>query len=267
MRRTGSGDADITAANVKNTVQFENLSVTGTYTGGSTGSTLNVWDVRAGVDRGDGQTGKLKVNCRNAINNTYYNYDGAVASIPSTGVTTGTTYDIWDTIDDYYGLPSSTGFPAAWSVTSNYCGGIESVVDDDKVWKDITTTAASAPSTCAADAARCTMKDKISGLEWSKTIQTSRTWPQAINDCDALTHNGASDWRLPTQKELMDAYEHGIMSAESANWITTAQMQGAFFWSSSTRSANTSSAWVVNLSNGGAANTFKTNTFQVACVR
>ncbi len=168
VRRTGSGDADIVAGNIKDTVAFENLSVTGTFTGG--GAAPSAWDLRAGVTVGV-VTGKLKVNCRNSINNTYYNYNGAVASIPATGVTTGTTYDIWDTIDDYFGQPASTGFPAAWSVTNNYCGGVESVVDDDKAWKDITTTAAGAPSTCTVDGARCTMKDKISGLEWSKTIQ------------------------------------------------------------------------------------------------
>jgi hypothetical protein len=101
------------------------------------------------------------------------------------------------------------------------------------------------------------MQDKISGLEWSKTIQTSRTWPQAINDCAALTHNGASGWRLPTQKELMSAYEHGAISAASTNWITTAQMS-SYFWSSSTLSFNTSNAWVVGLSNGSTSNNDKT---------
>jgi len=249
------------------------LTGSGTYGVAGTGSTPSfspggapsAWDLRAGVTVGS-VTGKLKVNCRNAVNNSYYNYDGAVGSIPNTGTTAGTAFDIWDTIDDYYGQPASTGFPAAWTVTSNYCGGVEAVADDDKAWKDITTTTAPAPSTCTADAARCTMKDKISGLEWSK-IQTSGTWSEAINTCDALTHNGASDWRLPTQKELMDAYNHGAISAQSTNWITTAQMQANYFWSSSTRSNVTSDAWIVSLSYGSTSISAKTNTTQVACVR
>ena len=263
VRYTGAGDADLsTAANIANGVTV--FGMTGTLASG--GSYPNVWNVRAGTNRGDGQFGKLKVNCRNSINNTYYNYDGAVASIPSTGVATGTTMDIWDTIDDYYGQPASTGFPAAWTVTNNYCGGVETDVDDDKAWKDVTTTNGTTASTCAGTSANCTMKDKISGLEWSK-IQTSGTWPQAINTCDALTHNGASDWRLPTQKELMDAYNHGAISAQSTNWITTAQMQGGYFWSSSTLSNGTSNAWVVYLSNGYTDDDGRPGTGQVACVR
>jgi len=109
------------------------------------------------------------------------------------------------------------------------------------------------------------MKDKISGLEWSK-IQTSGTWSAAINTCAALTHNGASGWRLPTQKELMDAYNHGAISAQSTNWITTVQMQN-WFWSSSTQSNVTSNAWIVYLSYGTTDTTAKTNPGQVACVR
>ena len=255
--------SNIVAGNIKTGVTIAGVS--GTFAGG--GSYPNVWNVRAGTDRGDGQIGKLKVNCRNSINNTYYNYDGAVASIPATGVTTGTAMDIWDTIDDYYGQPASTGFPAAWAVTSNYCGGVETDVDDDKAWKDVTTTNGTIASTCAETSDNCTMKDKISGLEWSK-IQTDGTWPQAINTCDALTHNGASDWRLPTQKELMGAYEHGAISAQSTNWITTAQMQGNYFWSSSTQSnLFTSYAWLVYLSLGLTYGGGRTSPYQVACVR
>jgi len=183
VRRTGSGDADIVAANIKDTVAFENLSITGT-------AAPALWDLRAGASFGS-VTGKLKVNCRNAVNNTYYNYDGAVGSITDSGTTAGTAFDIWDTIDDYYGQPASTGFPAAWTVTSNYCGGVESVADDDKAWKDITTTAAMAPSTCTADAARYTSKDKSSWLE-RRRFQRSGTWITTIITGFSLTLNGTS---------------------------------------------------------------------------
>jgi hypothetical protein len=190
-----------------------------------------------------------------------------VASIPTSDVTTGTVIDYWDTIDDYNnnvsGLPTSV--VSVW--TNNDCGGVEASAGDDNVWKDITTTTLGAASTCAADRARCTMQDKISGLSWSKIQGTSRTWPQAINDCDALTHNGQSDWRLPTQKELIDAYNHGVRSAASTNWITAAAMANGSFASASSVSLNLSSMWGVDLKNGFTGQGLKFLTNQIVCVR
>ncbi len=112
-REESVGDADITAANIANGVSVFGLS--GTLTGGSA---PNAWDVRVGTVV-NGVTGKLKVNCRNRVRSAVYNYDGAVGSIPNTGVATvSTNYDYWDTIDDYNngvsGLPTGvvTGYAA-----------------------------------------------------------------------------------------------------------------------------------------------------------
>jgi hypothetical protein len=239
--------------------------------GSFTSATPNAWDLRAGVTVG-GVTGRLKVNCRNRIRSSLYNYDGPPASIPDTGTTAGTFRDWWDTIDDrnadVAGLPNQT--VAAWSSDTD-CGGIEASAGDTNVWKDVTTTGDGVTaSTCAATSAHCTMQDKITGLHWSKLQGTSRTWPQAINDCDILSqipyYNGATDWRLPTQKELMEAYNHGIRSAESANWMTAAQMN-AWFWSASSVSNDPDSAWFVLLAIGKPHHNSKTDTTQVLCVR
>jgi len=252
VRRTGSGDADIIATNIKAGVTFENLSLIGAAAPPN-------WDLRAGVTFGS-VTGKLKVNCRNSINSTLYNYDGPVGSIPSTSVNTGFDYDVWDTIDDSLGQPPSTGFLSAWSVPNNYCGGVDDAQpqNDDKIWKDVTTG--------GCNATKCRFKDKISGLEWSKTIQTGRTWPQAVNDCETLTHDGVGGWRLPTQKEAMAAYEHGVASAASANWITSVQMQN-YIWTSSSISNSTASAWVVIFSFGYTYDNGKSGSSTVVCVR
>ena len=261
-RQTGNGDADITASNIKDSVSI--FGTSGTYTG--SGGTVDAWDLRVGVTVG-AVTGKLKVNCRNRVRSAVYNYDGSLASIPNTGVASGTAIDYWDTIDDYNnnvsGLPTSV--VSGW--TNNDCGGVEASAGDDNVWKDITTTTLGAASTCSADSARCTRQDKITGLSWSKIQGTSRTWPQAINDCDALTHNGQSDWRLPTQKELMDAYNHVIRSAAHANWITEAAMN-SWFWSGSTVSnATPGSAWLVGLGSGTTTTSSKFSGGGVVCVR
>ena len=332
---TGTIDlTNLTAGNIKSGVTIAGIA--GDYT--LTATAPNAWDVRVGTVV-NGVTGKLKVNCRNRVRSSVYNYDGAVGSIPTTGVATvSTNYDYWDTIDDYNngesGLPTNvvTGY-AGWT-TNNDCGGVEASTDDVNVWKDITTTGdGTTASTCTATAAHCTMKDKITALQWSKmanfsftnstttnlsatlvvssttglvagmvvsgtgipastyilsvldgtnltmsadatatastvtvTVNTSR-WNGAVAYCDGLNHNGATDWRIPTQKELMESYAHGVRSAASANWITEAQMAANYFWSGSSVSYNTPGAWYVYLASGFTGNGFKTNSYQVLCVR
>ena len=228
----------------------------------------NAWDVRVGTTI-NGVTGMLKVNCRNRVNSSLYNHDGSVGPITNDEITNGgsTYYDYWDTIDDYNnggsGLPP--GVVSGW--TNNDCGGVETGADDANVWKDITTNGTT-PSNCATTADNCTMKDKITGLHWSKIQSTSQTWSQAINTCDALSFNGQTDWRLPTQKELMEAYTHGIRSAATTNWITEGNMINNF-WSGSSFSGSTDWAWFVHLAQGYSYYPSKTTSYSqhVVCVR
>ncbi len=289
--QTGAGDADITQANIKDTVSI--FGTVGNYTG-SGGAAPNAWDVRVGVTV-NGVTGKLKVNCRNRVGgafNSAFNYDGAISGIGNSApVTPGTTFDIWDTIDDYNasyyaGLPPN--IVTAWvsSNTSNTdCGGIDTPglpSDDDNVWKDVTTTNGTTASTCAATSVNCTMQDKITGLWWSKK-QANGAWNTAWSTClttlngttygtnSVPGYNGQTGWRLPTQKELLDAYNHGIRSAADKhpinNWITEVDMSD-FFWSGSSLSNFTFYAWDVKLANGNAVDdASKASTSQVVCVR
>jgi hypothetical protein len=71
------------------------------------------------------------------------------------------------------------------------------------------------------------MQDKITGLSWSK-LQAGARWNTAWSNCQSLNYNGQTGWRLPTQKELMEAYTHGIRSAARTNWITEAFMNYNF---------------------------------------
>lgn len=175
---------------------------------------------------------------------------------------------IWDTIDDYSGNASSIPTYTGWSAANNICGGIEAVADDANVWKDVTTTGDGVtPSSCAAAAAHCSMKDKISGLEWHKPDTTGRYWPTALSYCDNLTYNGKTDWRLPTQKELLSAYTDGIMStANATNWITSLNLQQSY-WSSSSNANFINDAWYVNPAYGFTNSILKYNSYRVICVR
>jgi hypothetical protein len=77
--QTGAGDADITQANIKDTV-----SIFGTVGNLTAAVAPNSWDVRVGVTV-NGVTGKLKVNCRNRVGSAF-NYDGAISGIGQSGV-------------------------------------------------------------------------------------------------------------------------------------------------------------------------------------
>lgn len=91
----------------------------------------------------------------------------------------------------------------------------------------------------------------------------------AINACATLsleskTGEGAdTDWYLPSQKELMQAYLDGIYNKAGHPFTTTSR-----FWSATENSASTSYAWVVYLHNGYTNNDYgKSGSCHVRCVR
>jgi hypothetical protein len=177
------------------------------------------------------------------------------------------TAHLWDTIDDYNN--NNTGLPSqlvsGWSAATQ-CGGIEITAGDANVWRDVTTTGNGVTSSnCSISVTHCSYLDKISGLEWSKASGTTLTWPAAVAYCDGLTHNGKSDWRIPTQKELMNAYQHGIRSTQSTNFVSDFYNP---FWSGSSVASFTAFASFVDLSNGSTnGGNGKDSTFSVICVR
>ncbi|MCX6119306.1 MAG: DUF1566 domain-containing protein [Proteobacteria bacterium] len=175
--------------------------------------------------------------------------------------------DIWDLLDDEGGYASAVPTYTGWS-SSNQCGGIEATADDANVWKDVTTTGdGSTASTCTATAAHCSFKDKMSGQEWHKPDTSGRSWPDSVSYCDSLSYNGKTDWRLPTQKELMEAYSHGMKStADSTNWITSANFY-ANYWTATTGSTYIISASWMTLANGSFSGSNKTASNRAICVR
>jgi hypothetical protein len=105
------------------------------------------------------------------------------------------------------------------------------------------------------------------GLSWSK-LQASAAWNAAWIQCQSLNYNGQTGWRLPTQKELMEAYIHGIRSAARTNWMTETNMLDGYFWSGSSVSSGINAAWAVDLADGYTFNGgSKYLTYRVVCVR
>ena len=129
-------------------------------------------------------------------------------------------------------------------------------------WSDVTVAGTGAAS-CEGSPENCTKRDNKTGLMWSKMAKDRLNWDDAIKYCNDLTHNGASDWRLPTKDELVYASGNNLKSQESANWIDF----NGWFWSASSVSYNTNNAWIVNLATGTTGPSVKINSNFLACVR
>lgn len=151
------------------------------------------------------------------------------------------------------------------------------------------TTCNAGNSYCAtSDATNADKKDNSTNLVWSKWLDTgtAHTWFWANNcyepgtaenpgtcvnsgdnacqcvkktsslvGCEAL----GGGWRLPYQKELMQAYINGSWGNLSS--------AGYFYWSATTKSYGTHYAWYTSLSNGNTDDYTKTTTIRVRCVR
>ena len=97
------------------------------------------------------------------------------------------------------------------------------------------------PGTCATDGSEACQCVKLTS---SKT------------GCEAL---GDGNWRLPHQKELMQAYING-------SWGNLSHA-GSYFWSATTHSYDTHDAWTVGLHRGHTSTDSKNGTYDSHCVR
>ena len=180
----------------------------------------------------------------------------------------------WDTIDDYNGnLVYPTSLVSGWSSDTdcNYSN-----------WQDLT-----ADGICNAAADDCIMKDRISGLTWSESYpvagvaaaSTTLSWQKAIQHCNNLSWGGSSGWRLATQKELQEAYIHGIRDVGHSG-VGTIRGSGSThnnnqfissidstFWSASAVSSVATNGWQVSLHDGSTNYLVKSTATQVLCVK
>lgn len=235
-------------------------------------ATPDSWDLRAGVSI-NGVSGRLKVNCRNRVNPGVFNYDGSISLIGQQQRTANSSsYDIWDTIDDLNGLPPN--LVIGWSGDTD-CSGVNSANTPEGIWRDVTTTDGATASSCDATPANCAVEDKITGLWWSSlqlSPQPLQSWDSAWIRCVSLNnanYNGkSSGWRLPTQKELMQAYTHGFSDAAVKIYPAMAsQLNSTRFWSGSSNGGEATAAWDVDLTNGSTGATYKNELHHVICVR
>jgi len=88
----------------------------------------------------------------------------------------------------------------------------------------------------------------------------------AINACGTLDlaagGTSSTDWYLPSQKELQQAYTDGIYNQTNTTFVST-----SIFWSSTEKSNGATYAWIVRLYYGYTDGSAKTSSNDVRCVR
>ena len=97
--------------------------------------------------------------------------------------------------------------------------------------------------------------DKETGLVWAKSPSQSWTsWQDAKNRCTNLVLGGRMGWRLPTLEELSSLVDHTQGNVCLPSGHPFSNVQGAYYWSSSTGGgyddSDTSVAGVVEMWTG-----------------
>ena len=132
-------------------------------------------------------------------------------------------------------------------------------VDYTSKWVDVTTVGP-----------QLTLQDTRTGLKWTNR-RPDATWQGAIDHCRSLKYNGVTGWRLPTREELVATWTHFIVGALKVGWLTSSDLTGSFYWSSSSIIEgdfyDVGTAWSVNLVASAARENIKDITNPVVCVQ
>lgn len=247
--RTGSKDCDSTPgtayANCSSDGQTDCIATTSFPAANK--SQFSTWDIRSGATIA-GVSGSISFARNLADTSTFDRYS-------ATGSISG--LDLYDTIDDYNAdgsFPSEV--PSGFSPVSG-SNWVRSFHGDDG-------SSGGVASNSICDGGEvCIYIDKISGRSWSRSDGFPGNFEAAVSYCDGLVAGGVSDWRLPTQKELMQAYVNGIWLKSSALNI----VDGYEYYSATTYSFDDSQAHVAELSAGYVNHSSKSLSKYTLCVR
>jgi len=105
--------------------------------------------------------------------------------------------------------------------------------------------------------------DNLTGLMWARNANLpngTRTWYQAVDDCNNLNLCGYTDWRLPSVNELESLINRE--EANSATWLNTQgfiNVQANSYWSSTTYASSPNVAWVIYMWDGDVSSDVKSS--------
>jgi len=91
------------------------------------------------------------------------------------------------------------------------------------------------------------------------------TWANAIAACKNLNYAGHTDWRLPNIKELMSIVDYEAICPSIDQSFFNCQC--SYYWSSSSCSYSTGSAWMVKFDAGFVNAYSKTSAVYIRPVR
>ena len=168
-------------------------------------------------------------------------------------------------------------------------GGVVIVLRDDKGGVDEANLFSSQKTASPTGAENSTDNRMSRKIRVQKADPGKKTWADAKSYCEGLNTEGFSDWRLPTQRELMLIWAMGGNSNVSSGYANNTgvgknpapaisssylnQQSGFtafaadYYWSATQNSSSSTNAWYVNFSSGHTYYYNKTSSYSVRCVR
>ena len=114
-----------------------------------------------------------------------------------------------------------------------------------------------------------TWVDPQTGLEWQYESPGTMTWFEAQEYAKSLNLDGKGDWRVPAAAELESLLDRKTL-LERMRPLLREEVpfrDTRSYWSSTTFSPNTYSAWIVMFDGAYILSYYKTNAYYVRCVR
>ena len=122
--------------------------------------------------------------------------------------------------------------------------------------------------TALSDFGGAAVRDEETGLVWETTLETTEmSWTDARAVCADKDIGGRKGWRLPSISELSSLVDPSAKARPTlplGHPFTNVQ---DVYWSATTVTDNTKSAWLVFFDTGKVLFAFKSITFNVWCVR
>ncbi len=168
----------------------------------------------------------------------------------------------------------------AWVTLFNGTGETTSVLQSGS-YPAKCVSGSSAPAQSYTDNGDQTVTDNNTGLMWMQCIYGtsgtgcatgssagSSSWVTVLPVCQSATISGYSDWRLPNKNELESLIDHTSTAAPTVNATYFLNGLSTPHWTSTTFAADSTFAWVIDLSTGAVVKQSKTAIYANGrCVR
>jgi hypothetical protein len=113
-----------------------------------------------------------------------------------------------------------------------------------------------------------TVTDQVTGLMWQQGVPAQQVpWADAVAYCADVTLAGHSDWRVPTEIELVSLIDGGVSSGPVIDAAAFAGTPAGYYWSSLPMADRSGNAWLVDFNSGSAYDAAVDGPEYVRCVR